>query len=779
MARHFLIRWLGVSACLSGLVFSPSGSAQDESSAKHWAFQPVKKPEIPKVTDPTPVRTPIDAFILSRLEKVGLKLAAPADRRILLRRAYLDLIGLPPTPEEQHRFLQDQSPIAFERVLDDLLSRPQYGERWARHWLDTVRYAESNGYERDGAKPSAWRYRDYVIDSLNQDKPYDRFLTEQLAGDEIDGSNAETQIATTFLRLGTWDDEPADPKVDRYDQLDDVLGTTATAFMGVTLRCARCHDHKFEPFTQEDYYRLLAVFEPLQRPRDSRDEHDRLVGTRKELAAYQAALAKPQAEIADLEKKVQSLKDSIRERVLKSAEDSSESESSPTLRVGVAPIPTRSVSEAPSPKRFSLPANVVAAFRTDPAKRTQEQKGLTKRFSEQLEKEIDRAPAPQESVERKRWEDQIASIKKDLPKEPTRAYIWYEEGPKAPVTKIFRRGDPTRPKSEVSPGLPVVLMDRQSSPPHPLEKSTGRRIWLTQWLTRPDNPLVARVIVNRIWQHHFGEGLVASANDFGVMGQKPVDQELLDWLASDFVANGWRMKRLHRMIMLSSVYQTASLYPTGEAKTGNGQDAKIAGLAHWQQRRLEAESVRDSILAVSGRVNLQMGGPSVFPPLPRAVLEGQSRPGEGWGKSTDNQASRRSVYIFVKRVLAVPELELLDTPDTTFSCEQRPVSTTGPQALTFLNGEFIQQQARYFAHRLLREAGNDPAAQIQRAFELALCRPPRPQEIAASLDFMGRQQKQIESEAPASKIAAKDARQRALAAFCLVILNTNEFVFLN
>jgi hypothetical protein len=759
MTRRFVIGLLGAVLCLGGIPFSPLGHAQDESPPKHWAFQPVKKPTVPEVADSSWVRTPIDAFVLSRLRKVGAKPAPPADRRTLLRRVYLDLIGLPPTPEEQNRFLKDESPNAFERLVDDLLSRPQYGERWARHWLDTVRYAESNGYERDGAKPSAWRYRDYVIDSLNHDKPYDRFLTEQIAGDEIDGSNAETQVATTFMRLGTWDDEPADPKVDRYDQLDDVLGTTATAFMGVTLRCARCHDHKFEPFTQEDYYRLLAVFEPLQRPRDSRDEYDRLVGTREELAAYQAALAKPQAEIAALDKKIQTLKDSIRERVLKSSQDTSERKS--------------------ATKRFSLPANVAAAFRTDPAKRTQEQKGLTKRFSQQLEKEIDQAPTPQEKVQRKHWEDQIESIKKSLPKELTRAYIWYEEGPKAPLTKIFRRGDPTRPKGEVGPGLPAVLVDRQPPPPHALDKSTGRRLWLAQWLTRPDNSLVARVIVNRIWQHHFGEGLVASANDFGVMGQKPVDQELLDWLASDFVANGWKMKRLHRMIVLSSAYQTASQYPTEDRKTGNRQDAKTMSLAHWRQRRLEAEAVRDSILAVSGRLNLQMGGPSVFPPLPRAVLEGQSRPGEGWGKSTEIEASRRSVYIFVKRVLAVPELELLDTPDTTFSCEQRPVSTTGPQALTFFNGEFIQQRARYFAERLLREAGYDPTAQIQRAFELALCRPPRPEEITASLDFLNRQQKQIEAEAAPSKNTASEAQVKALAAFCLVILNTNEFVFLN
>lgn len=767
--------WKVALSLSATLILSHLVSGQESKESQHWAFQTVQRPPIPHVSDPTWPQNPIDSFVLSRLEKVGLKPAPPADRSTLLRRIYLDLIGLPPAPEEQERFLRDPSPLAFERVVDDLLARPQLGERWARHWLDTVRYAESNGYERDGAKPSAWRYRDYVIDSFNCDKPYDRFLMEQLAGDELPDSNAEMQIATTFMRLGTWDDEPADPMVDRYDQLDDVLGTAATAFLGVTLRCARCHDHKFEPFTQEDYYRLLAVFEPLKRPRDSRDEHDRFVGTRAELASYETAVAKPKGEIAALEKKIENQRKGIRDRIL-----ASDSTLKPASSAG---------------KPSGIPDNALAAFRAEPAKRTEEQKKLVKEFSAPLEQLIDQSPNSEEKAQRQQWESQITKIKKTMPKEPTRAYVWYEKGPQPPVTKIFRRGDPTRPKGEVGPGLPTVLVSHQPPAPQPLEKSTGRRLWLARWLTRADNPLVARVIVNRIWQHHFGEGIVASANDFGVMGQKPVDQELLDWLASDFVAHGWKMKRLHRMIVLSSTYQTASSglrnaewgVRNKERMTSDSSSSIPHSALHipefpfrqWRQRRLEAEAVRDSILAVSGRVNSQMSGPSVFPPIPRAVLEGQSRPGEGWGKSTENEASRRSVYVFVKRVLAVPELELLDTPDTTFSCEQRPVSTTGPQALTFLNGEFIQQQARYFAERLVCEAGNDPVAQIKRAFELAFCRPPRPDEIKTSLDFLTKQKRQIESDSSASKKDSDQVRRSALAALCLVILNTNEFAFVN
>src|SRR5437879_2135399 len=303
-----LAGWAVLSLPGTGLkVLGGESTAKPQAAPEktHWAFQPVRRPAAPAVHEHAWLRNPIDAFVLARLEKEGIKPVAAADRLTLLRRVYLDLVGLPPSPEEQQAFLADRSANAYERVVDDLLARPQYGERWARHWLDVVRYAESNGYERDGAKPFAWRYRDYVIDSLNKDKPYDRFLTEQLAGDEIDGSNAETQIATTFLRLGTWDDEPADPLVDRYDQLDDVLGTTATAFLGLTLRCARCHDHKFEPIPQTDYYSTLAVFEPLKRPQKEREELERFVGTEAEVSVYEAQAAHRSMQVAGLQKKLE------------------------------------------------------------------------------------------------------------------------------------------------------------------------------------------------------------------------------------------------------------------------------------------------------------------------------------------------------------------------------------------------------------------------------------------------------------------------------------------
>jgi hypothetical protein len=747
---------LALLPALLGLVRAADAPTRRGFSAEleHWSFRPLGRPAVPAVRDKSWVRTPIDAFILARLEKNNLRPAPPADRRTLLRRVYFDLIGLPPTLAETAAFLADRSPQAYARVVDDLLARPQHGERWARHWLDVARYAETNGYERDGAKPHAWRYRDYVIDALNKDVPYDCFLTEQLAGDEMPGSNARMQIATTFLRLGTWDDEPADPVVDRYDQLDDVLGTTATAFMGVTLRCARCHDHKFDPFSQKDYYRMLAVFEPLKRPQNDRGDLDRLVGTEEELKAYRTRVAPIEAQAAALAKNVADLKQTIRARLLSAA---------------------RQKTAGPGAKRTSLPPEAATAFQTEPPKRTPRQQLLVKKFAGKLEREIRSAADPEESARWRELERQIQAARAARLPEPPRAYVWYEDSPRAPVTRVFKRGDAHKPIAEVSPGLPGVLVRRPPASPRPLAHSTGRRLWLARWLTNPDHPLVARVMVNRVWQWHFGAGLVPTANDFGMMGEEPSHPELLDWLAAEFVAKAWSVKHLHRLIVLSSTYRMAAAANPAASRA----DPADRLLWRWPQRRLQAEAVRDAILAVSGRLNPRMGGPSVYPPIPRAVLEGQSRPGDGWGKSSPREAARRSIYIFVKRVLAVPELELLDAPDTTCSCEQRLVSTTAPQALTFLNGAFMHEQAGHFASRLEAEASKEPAAQVRRAFELAFSRSPTSREQKLSLDFLGAQRRQIAADVAAGKTRGGDIPHKALEAFCLVVLNINEFVYLN
>ncbi len=677
----------------------------------------------------------------------------------MIRRLYLDLTGLPPSPDDARAFVADRSAQAVEKVVDRLLASPHYGERWARHWLDVVRDAETNGYERDGDKPHAWRYRDYVIDAFNEDKPYDRFLTEQLAGDEVEGSNAASQIATTFLRLGTWDDEPAEPLVDRYDQLDDVLGTAATAFMGITLRCARCHDHKFEPFSQRDYYRMLAVFEPLKRPQNGRTDLDCLVGTEPELAAYYAAIARADSETAQLRERIESL--------LRPEVDALLAE-----RENVQPGKPAKIKEWVSDA-------AAAALRVPTKQRSKPQLDAIRPIADRLDIELRRRAPTEVQAAMKPLDDRLAAIRSARPIEPPRAYIWTEPGTKPPVTRIFKRGDPAHPGTAVEPGVPAILTAHEPPPPKPTARTTGRRLWLARWLTDPGNPLVARVIVNRVWQAHFGEGLVSTANDFGVMGDSPSHPELLDWLASEFVASGWRLKSLHRLIVLSQTYQRSSSVETGSSAA----QASPSLLARWRPRRLEAEVIRDSILFVSGDLNPRAGGPSYYPELPRAVLEGQSRPGEGWGKSTERESSSRSIYAFTKRALGIPELELLDTPDTTGSCERRMVSTTGPQALTFLNGQFIQRQSRRFASRLAAEAGDDPARQIERAFLLALSRRPSEAEFRAASEFLDKEERQIESDRARGindgRTGPASARRQALEAFCLVVLNMNEFVYLD
>ena len=707
-------------AVLVGL--SPFARAGDKTDAeKHWSFQPIKRPAVPAASDSTQSQNPVDRFITAKLHAEGIKPVPPADRRTLIRRLSLDLIGLPPTPLEVQDFLNDQSPGAVAKLVDRILASPHFGERAGRHWLDVVRFAETNGYERDGDKPNAWRYRDYVIDALNYDKSYSRFLTEQLAGDEIERSDAAAQIATTFLRLGTWDDEPAEPKVDRFDQLDDVLGTAATAFLGITLRCARCHDHKFEPFSQHDYYRMLAVFEPLKRPQNGRTELDRPVGTEAELAAYEASLARNEADFAALWTRIEAL-------------------IKPEIDELLSP-PHDSKAGKPPRTRTSLPPIAVATFRLPAPERKPAHRVVVKSFAAQLLAQARELAPPEVKSALRPLEERLAAIAaahKELP----RAYVWFEEGPQAPVTHVLKRGSPDQKGPVAEPGVPVVLVRKQPGKPGPTARSTGRRLWLAHWLTSPDNPLVARVIVNRIWQSHFGRGLVASANDLGVMGDEPTHSELLDWLASELMAGGWRLKPLHRLIVLSQTYQRSSAFDSEAARI----DPENTLLWRHRPLRLEAEVVRDSILAASGRLNPKMAGPGFYPTLPAAVLAGQSVPGQGWGKSVDREQARRSVYIFAKRSLGVPEIELLDAPDSTSSCEQRIVSTTGPQALAFLNGSFIHEQTRHFATRLLEEAGSSPKNQIERAFALALGRPPRPDETQAALKFLETQEQQIKTE---------------------------------
>jgi hypothetical protein len=688
-ASSFLASFLLVG---SSLAAGPTDLASYDALIKpeqrrHWAFQPVSRPGIPPVKDREWLRNPIDAFVLAKLEARGWKPSPPVERRRFLRRLYADVLGLPPTPAEQDAYLKDASPEATNRVVEDLLARSGYGERWGRHWLDLARYAETNGYERDAVKPSVWRYRDYVIRALNEDKPYNRFILEQLAGDELPDANVETLVACGFSRLGAWDDEPADEKEDRFDQLDDIVGTTSLAFLGLTLSCARCHNHKFEPLTMHDYYRMVAVFDPLQRPQTGRLDVD-------------LPAAAP-GQMADAFAKETS------------------------VRLSVLALPPAVLEPLGTP----LSASVTLAFAA-------EKRGPLAR----------------------------------LP----RAYYLREPTPTPPATHLLIRGKASRPGPEVQPGMPAVLVAAQPVFLPPSQRSTRRRLTLAQWIASPNNPLTARVIVNRVWQFHFGEGLVRTPSDFGVMGDAPTHPELLDWLADWFVEEGWSLKKLHRLILTSNTYRMSK---TWNAAYGR-QDPENRLLWRFPYRRLEVEVIRDSMLAASGKLNAKMFGPSMLPQVPREALAGSSDPDKIWRPSSEKEASRRTVYAFIKRSMVVPMLEVLDLCDTTRSTARRDVTTVAPQALSLFNGDFVNRQARYLADRLVGEVGDDAAAQIERAYSLALCRPPTAEEQQAMAEFLKKETENILLKSAGSPKPAleKDAKRRALQQLCRVILNLNEFV---
>jgi hypothetical protein len=648
--------------------------------------------------------------VLYKLESAGLSPASPADKFTLLRRAYYDLTGLPPSPAETQAFLDDASPNAFEKVIDRLLDSQAYGERWARHWLDVVRYADTNSFERDGVKPNAWRYRDYVIRSLNADKPYDQFIREQLAGDELAEVTPETIIATGYYRLGLWDDEPADRLLARYDQLDDIVATTSKAFLGLTVDCARCHDHKIDPIPQTDYYSMVAFFQGLGSsgdphfsqtditPDDLKDEYTRLEGEEKRITEAMTELEK-QA-IAKM-----------------SGEDQRRSEGRRRRRL--------------------------------------------------LEEKLHDYLTADQSQTYRQWEAELAALREQKEALPAREHALSVNNcdPNPPVTHVLQRGNPRVEGDEVAPSFPELFDAVLPEIVPPADgRSSGRRLALANWIASPDNMLTSRVMVNRVWQHHFGRGIVDSPNNFGQIGTPPTHPELLDWLALHFVDAGWRLKPLHKLIMMSSTYQM-STRPSDEALA---RDADNALFSRFNMRRLTAEEIRDSIHAVSGRLNRAMYGPGIFPEISDEVKAGQSRPGDGWGRSAPEERARRSVYIHVKRSLITPILASFDFPETDSSCEARFATTQPTQALGMLNGAFINKQAAEFGERLRSEAGENLHDQVALALRLTLCREPDQASIDRGIELVNALRR--EHELPDEEV---------LDYYCLMVLNLNEFVYLD
>lgn len=726
---------------------------------EYWSFQPMQRTAPESLTPSTDwIQTPVDAFILKKLEEKRIAPSPPAAAQTWLRRVYLDVIGLPPTREAVEAFEKDSSFPARQRVVDQLLNDPGYGVRWGRKWLDVVRYADTNGYERDGDKPHVWRYRDYVIDALNRDLPFDQFLTEQLAGDEIDHPTADSMIATTYLRLGTWDDEPADPTVDRFDQLDDIVKSVSATFLGLTLNCARCHNHKFEPLSQMDYAGIQAFFEPLQRPQNGRTDLDLPVGSPEEFATFNAAQSRYESALKGVQNQLQPLLDQVYQRHLNSGQS-------------------------------KLSPEFIAALKLEGGKRNDEQKKLIEQHQVAWQEELRQTRTPLEQQQIAAFETALAGVKQAAPAAMLRAYIWKEHDKASiPATYVYRRGNPTSPAAPAQPRVPRILEQTPLALVSSENRPTSmRRLSLAKWLTNPEHPLTARVMVNRIWQGHFGEGIVRTENDFGVMGSAPTHPELLDWLARYLIEKKWSLKELHRVILLSNTYGQSGVR---RPEVGN-KDLSNELLSRYPSRRLEAEQIRDSLLFANGRLNSAMGGPGVYPKIPDTVLASQSVPGNGWGKSSDADVSKRSVYIHVKRSLIVPMFELMDLPDTTAPCEQRNVSTIPTQALTLLNSEFMNDEADYLANRLLQESPNSPGEQISRAYWLTLSRAATNEEIDLGIQFLQKQAEKLrqgsassvpakEGEAPPS---AADIEQRitrqSLQAFALVVLNLNEFVYVD
>jgi mono/diheme cytochrome c family protein len=666
----------------------------------HWAFRPLERPPLPPAA--APAMNPIDAFIDAGLAARGLPRSPEADKATLLRRATYGVTGLPPTEQEMREFLADESPAAWEKAVDRLLASPRYGEHWGRHWLDLVRYAETNSFERDGAKPHVWRYRDYVIRSFNDDKPYDRFVLEQLAGDELPEPDADSLIATGYYRLGLWDDEPADKRQARYDWLDDIVSTTGQVFLGLTINCARCHDHKIDPLPQRDYYALLSFFHNVT---PMGDRH---------------------------------LNPAFIERPLPEA--------------GVTPAEAADLARERDRRRAEAEANI---------------KAIDQRIKEHGDQALDDL-ARQDLAG---WKQLLAELDAEAGRQP-KALVVSEYGPQAPETFVFARGNPhaePKPEHRVEPAFPGIL-----EPPAPevtpvaSGRSSGRRTALANWITSPTNPLTARVLANRIWQYHFGRGIVRSPNNFGLMGDPPTHEELLDWLATELLAGGWRLKSLHKTILMSRAYRAAST----AVEESLAKDPLNDALWRFDMRRLAAEEIRDSIHVTSGGFNPQMFGPSVYPDLPQAVLATQSRPGEGWGKSAPAEQARRSVYIHVKRSLLTPILADFDLADPDTSCPVRFTTTQPTQALGMMNGDFLHAQARVFAERIRREAGGTNAdqteAMVRRAIEVALVRPASDAEVERGVALI-------------DELETKDGvgPGRALELYCLMVLNLNEFAYLD
>ncbi|WP_165228595.1 PSD1 and planctomycete cytochrome C domain-containing protein [Aquisphaera insulae] len=736
--RGALSRWITMgmpwpeadarAASLAHAAGARASKITDEDRA-FWSFQPLRRPAVPSVDDGGWGRNEIDRFLFAGLKAAGLSPAPEAGRGVLIRRLSFDLLGLPPTPEDVEAFVADPAGDAYEVMVDRMLASPRYGERWGRHWLDLVRYAESDGYRADAYRPDAWRYRDYVIKAMNEDRPYDRFVAEQLAGDEIDPTDPALRVAVGFLRLGTYERNQRDVPGQWSTILNEITDVTGDVFLGLGMGCARCHDHKFDPILQKDYFRLQAFFAPIA----LRD--DLSLASNAQWQHYEDALAAWEAKTAD-------------------------------VRAEIAALERPYLEELGRGALVKFPAEMQEILGRPPARRTPLEEQLAQLAYRQVTEEHDKIDAvmkkSKDAATYKQLTKRLAAHDRDRPQAPPRPPTITDVGPIAPPTII--PGD--RARRPVEPGFLTVLgpdparVGRSPTAPN----STGRRTALARWLARADNPLSTRVAVNRVWQYHFGRGLVGTSSDFGRLGDRPSHPELLDWLATEFVANGWSLKHVHRLIVTSTAYRQAAGHP--RADLARKVDPENRLLWHWSTRRLEVEPIRDAMLAASGELDLAaMGGPA-----------------------SDPAAPRRTVYTRVMRNTRDPLGEAFDGPDGSITTPRRDVTVTPIQALLMINGSWPMARARAMADRLSASASDD-RGRVDLAYRLAFGRAPSPDERGDAIIFL---HDQALRAAPPEAVAGGGGKGVGIAAapsstgaavalvdFCHALLNSSEFLYVD
>ena len=741
---------------------APAVTAADR---QHWAFQAPRESDPPEVRDRDVVRTPIDAFLLESLERQDLTYSAEAPRQTLLRRAYFDLWGLPPSPEQAAEFLADERPDAYERLLDRLLESHRYGQRWGRFWLDAAGYVDTRGkdFRADATSlsPGIWRYRDYVIDSFNADKPWDRFLTEQLAGDELhDWRNVdqftpemlEALIATGYMRtvLDATDEDISDRPADRYDTMFALVDKVSRSAVGLTLTCARCHSHKFDPIPQRDYYRFLALLSAAYNPSDWIQSKKRLLYTvspaeKDRVDKHNQAV---DSKVKDLENQVEEISKPYRDALFETK-----------------------LEQVPAAFREDVRA-AVAAIQKD---RTDVQKDLFTKFGSTVEvtnREIVDKASPEHRERLAELRREISKSKRSRKELERVQALW--DGETLPTIRLLQRGSVESPGPAVKPGFLSVLcgaeQDCLATPsPNRVGETTGYRLALAEWLTDPKHPLTARVIVNRIWQHHFGTGIVSTPDNFGSNGSPPSHPELLDWLAVDFVKHGWKVKRLHKMIMLSAVYrQSSSRGDNSASERATIEDPDNRLLWRMPLRRLEAEALRDSILAVGGKLDDALGGPPV---------ELDSRP-DGLQVPTGQGARRRSVYLTARRAWSSTFMGTFDFPNIDTTCTRRAPSATPLQSLTLMNSDFVFENAAAVARRVLDSRAGRPVSleTIARlAYRSVLAREPSNKEIDLAREHLEKQQ-ELYVRADAS---TETALAESVESLTHMLISSNEFLYVD